>query len=130
VALRVGELLDESLVVDQSTGLKDEAAKYRITQSGETWDLSKIDFEKLKEEFKCTPHKNIEIADLRSFIQKKLEQMMKENGSRADFATLRPEPIPISSTRPCAAPAVRSRNGIKFFWRIVNSITCGRIRRL
>ena len=27
---------------------------------------------------------------------------------------LRPEPIPISSTRPCAAPAVRSRNGAKW----------------
>lgn len=87
VALRVGELLDESLVVDQSAGLKDDASNYRITQSGKTWDLSKIDFEKLKEEFKCTPHKNIEIADLRAFIQKKLEQMLKENASRTDFAT-------------------------------------------
>jgi type I restriction enzyme R subunit len=87
VALRVGELLDESLVVDQSTGLKDDVSKYQITQSGRTWDLSKIDFEKLKEEFKCTSHKNIEIADLRAFIQKKLEQMLKENASRTDFAT-------------------------------------------
>jgi type I restriction enzyme, R subunit len=87
VALRVGELLDESLVVDQSAGLKDDGSKYRITQSGRTWDLSKIDFEKLEEEFKCTPHKNIEIADLRAFIQKKLEQMLRENASRTDFAT-------------------------------------------
>jgi len=31
VALRVGELLDESLVVDQSQGLKDNATKFRIT---------------------------------------------------------------------------------------------------
>jgi len=85
--LRVGELLDESLVVDETTGLKDDASNYRITQSGKTWDLSKIDFEKLEEEFKCTPHKNIEIADLRAFIQKKLDQMLKENASRTDFAT-------------------------------------------
>jgi type I restriction enzyme R subunit len=87
VALRVGELLDESLVVDASAGLKDDATKFRIAQSGKTWDLSKIDFDKLKEEFKETPHKNIEIADLRAFIQKKLEQMLKENASRTDFAT-------------------------------------------
>ena len=79
--------MPESLVVDESAGLKDGASKYRITQSGNTWDLSKIDFEKLEEEFKCTPHKNIEIADLRAFIQKKLEQMLKENASRTDFAT-------------------------------------------
>jgi type I restriction enzyme, R subunit len=100
VALRVSELLDESVVVDQSTGLRDEPAvmnqstgrrdestRYRITQSGKTWDLSKIDLEKLQEEFKCARHKNIEIADLRAFIKKKLDQMLKENASRTDFAT-------------------------------------------
>jgi type I restriction enzyme R subunit len=87
VAVRVGELLDESLVVDASAGLKDDPEKYRITQSGKTWDLSKIDFEKLKEDFTCAPHKNIEIADLRGFIQKKLDQMLKENASRTDFGT-------------------------------------------
>lgn len=97
VALRVGELLDESLVVDEASkqysseqttaSVKETGPKYRLTQSGKTWDLSKIDFEKLEEEFKCAPHKNIEIADLRAFIQKKLEQMLKQNASRTDFAT-------------------------------------------
>ena len=91
VALRVGELLDESLVVDDSSVVKEdftgETRKFGITESGRTWDLSKIDFNKLKEDFKTKPHKNIEIADLRAFIQKKLEQMLKENASRTDFAT-------------------------------------------
>ena len=68
-------------------GMLKSMPKYRITQTGKTWDLSKIDFEKLKEDFKTAPHKNIEIADLRAFIQKKLEQMLKENASRTDFAT-------------------------------------------
>jgi type I restriction enzyme R subunit len=86
VALRVGELLDESLVVDAADALKDQAG-FRIKQSGKTWDLSKIDFEKLKVDFKHTPHKNIEIADLRAFIQKKLDQMLKQNATRTDFAT-------------------------------------------
>jgi type I restriction enzyme R subunit len=82
VALRVGELLDESLVVDEST-----VVKFGITQSGKIWDLSKIDFEKLKEDFKVSSHKNIEITNLRAFIQKKLEQMLRENATRTDFAT-------------------------------------------
>jgi type I restriction enzyme R subunit len=86
VALRVGELLDESLVVNAADELHDQAG-FRIKQSGKTWDLSKIDFEKLKGDFKTTPHKNIEIADLRAFIQKKLEQMLKQNATRTDFAT-------------------------------------------
>jgi type I restriction enzyme R subunit len=41
----------------------------------------------LKEDFKTAPHKNIEIADLRAFIQKKLEQILKANATRTDFAT-------------------------------------------
>ena len=87
VALRVGELLDESLVVDESRTVKEDSEKFRITQTGKTWDLSKIDFEKLREDFQAAPHKNIEIADLRAFIQKKLDLMLQENAARADFAT-------------------------------------------
>jgi type I restriction enzyme R subunit len=86
VSLRVGELLDESLVVDAADALHDQAG-FRIKQSGKTWDLSKIDFAKLKADFKTKPHKHIEIADLRAFIQKKLEQMLKQNTTRTDFAT-------------------------------------------
>jgi type I restriction enzyme R subunit len=84
VALRVGELLDESLVVDDSTVIRE---RFGITRSGKSWDLSKINFDKLKEDFKVSSHKNIEITDLRAFIQKKLEQMLKENATRSDFAT-------------------------------------------
>ncbi len=86
VAQRVSELLDESLVVDDGGTLKESKPEFRITQSGKTWDLSKINFDKLKEDFKTASHKNIEIADLRAFIQKKLEQMLRENATRADFA--------------------------------------------
>jgi type I restriction enzyme R subunit len=84
VAIRVGDLLDESLVVD---GKLDGKPEFRITQSGNTWDLSRINFEKLKEDFQQSKYKNIEIADLRAFINHKLDQMLKENSTRTDFAT-------------------------------------------
>ena len=88
VALRVGELLDESLVVDDGGALKDSKPELRITQSGKTWDLSKINFDKLQEDFQNRiAQKTFEIADLRAFIQKKLEQMLKQNATRTDFAT-------------------------------------------
>ena len=88
VALRVGELLDESLVVDEGMMREDSAKpECRIMQSGKTWDLSKINFDKLREDFKTAPRKNVEIADLRAFIEKKLEQMVKENATRTAFAT-------------------------------------------
>ena len=67
--------------------VEDSKPEFRITQSGKTWDLSTINFEKLREDFIEAPHKNIEIADLRAFIKQKLEQMLKVNASRTDFAT-------------------------------------------
>jgi type I restriction enzyme R subunit len=49
VALRVGELLDESFVVDDGGALKDSSKpEFRIKQSGGTWDLSKVNFDKLQ----------------------------------------------------------------------------------
>lgn len=86
VSIRVGELLDESLVVD-APSMVNETPEYRINPTGKTWDLSRINFDKLKEDFQQARHKNIEIADLRAFIELKLEQMMRQNAARADFAT-------------------------------------------
>ena len=54
VSLKIAELLDESVVVDDSQkfNAKEYQAEFQIVQKGKTWDLSKINFEKLKEEFK------------------------------------------------------------------------------
>jgi type I restriction enzyme R subunit len=85
---KVSDLLDESLVVADGT-LKEEnnaGAGFKIKQNGKSWDLSKIDFDKLKDEFKKATYKNIEIADLRAFLEKKLAEMLNRNRSRRDFA--------------------------------------------
>ena len=87
VGVRVGELLDESLIVDRSTATHEPTPQFRIAESAKVWDLSKIDFEKLTKDFKESAYKNIEIADLRAFIQKKLDEMLKANAGRTDFAT-------------------------------------------
>jgi type I restriction enzyme R subunit len=89
VARRIGELLDQSVVVDWQSGSwqADRASPvYQIVQKGRVWDLSRIDFDKLRAEFAATEYKNIEIADLRAFIARKLEQMLQANVMRADFA--------------------------------------------
>jgi len=85
---KINELLDESLIVDDQTfnQLKEEKEGWKITQSGKGWDLSKIDFEKLKADFKQAQYKNIEIADLRAFLEKKLQDMLNSNRTRRDFA--------------------------------------------
>ena len=88
ISLRIAELLDESVVVNDAEAFKARQynAEYQIIQKGRTWDLSKISFDKLREEFRQATYKNIEIADLRAFLQHKLELMMQQNATRTDFA--------------------------------------------
>lgn len=83
---KVEELLDESIVVKEDAEVKEAGGGFKIKQSSKNWDLSKIDFDKLKSEFKAATYKNIEIADLRAFLEKKLEDMLNKNRTRRDFA--------------------------------------------
>jgi type I restriction enzyme R subunit len=50
------------------------------------YDLTLLDYDKMREEFKNWPHKNMEIRDLSEFIGHKLEQMLSQNGERRSFA--------------------------------------------
>ena len=86
---RVNDLLDESVIVDseQFKGSREEdKTTYRIRQTSKGWDLSKIDLDKLREEFKQASYKNIEIADLRAFLEHKLKEMLDQNCTRQNFA--------------------------------------------
>lgn len=88
VSQKIAELLDESVVVDNTErfDMKEHRAEYKIVQKGKVWDLSKLNFEKLKEEFKAAKYKNIEIAEMRVFIEDKLQKMLAQNHTRVDFA--------------------------------------------
>jgi len=88
ISLKIAELLDQSVVVNDAEAFKARqySAEYQIIQKGKTWDLSKINFDKLREEFKQATYKNIEIADLRAFLQHKLDLMLQQNATRTDFA--------------------------------------------
>ena len=82
---KIADLLDESLIVSDAK-VKDAATGFKINQSGKTWDLSKIDFDNLRDEFKKTEYKNIQITDLRAFLEKKVADMLSRNRTRRDFA--------------------------------------------
>ena len=89
VGRRVSELLDESLVAAGTPPAEeahDGSPGYRIVRSGKTLDLRTLSAEQLREDFKRASHKNIEIADLRAFIERKLEEMLRRNVTRLDFA--------------------------------------------
>ncbi|MEE8059115.1 MAG: type I restriction endonuclease subunit R [Pseudomonadales bacterium] len=120
ISQKIAELLDESLVVDNTEqfAVREHQADYKIVQTGKTWDLSTIDFEKLKEDFAEAQYKNIEIAEMRAFIEDKLRQMMEQNHTRVDFAQKLQEIIDKynsggSSTENCMEDLMRFTQGMK-----------------
>ena len=92
---RISQLLDESIVaqeeekesklISDAESIAAEGPTYAI-KAWKQIDLSKLNIEKLREEYKEAPHKNIEISDLRAFISDKLQQMMERNVTRTSFA--------------------------------------------
>lgn len=54
-------------------------------QSGKLFDISHIDFEKLRSEFGKNPNKNTAVQSLKDAIDKKLRRMMAQNPLRTDF---------------------------------------------
>jgi type I restriction enzyme, R subunit len=85
VSRRISQLLDDSVLATNKKAA-DNQPEFKIVQTGKTWDLSKVNMDTLKAEFKKSEFKHIEITDLRAFIEKKLQQMLERNVTRIDFA--------------------------------------------
>lgn len=76
IILQLQRIVDESVVIDAK----------EVKEPKEVYvDLSSLDFEKLKAAFAKTPRKNTLVFDLQRAVEKKLEQMMKENPLRYTF---------------------------------------------
>lgn len=87
VELKIAQLLDESVVTSEDNPQTAEnPEQFKIVQIGKTWDLSKVNTDKLKEEFAKSEFKHIEIADLRAFIEAKLQKLLERNITRVGFA--------------------------------------------
>jgi type I restriction enzyme R subunit len=87
IKLKISELLDQSVVTANPEEFSEFfKPDFTLIKKGKVLDLSKLDCAKLKEEFGQKEYKNIEITNLREFIQKKLEQMIRVNSTRINFA--------------------------------------------
>ncbi|MBK7025108.1 MAG: type I restriction endonuclease subunit R [Sulfuritalea sp.] len=77
-----------SQVMGQINGLLDESITgHAIRESGPpALDLSKINFEALANRFKASKHKNTDLEVLKAAIRAQLENMIRLNRTRADFA--------------------------------------------
>lgn len=88
---KINDLLDTSILTDGDWQIEGETliAKegfpgYSLSASSEL-DLSKIDFEKLRNQFKERKRKNTEFTDLRGLLETKLKQMIAQNKTRGHF---------------------------------------------
>ncbi|MCB9759142.1 MAG: type I restriction endonuclease subunit R [Alphaproteobacteria bacterium] len=56
-------------------------------ESGKVYDISHIDFDRLKAEFAKNPNKNTAVQSLKEAIDRKLQRMVQQNPLRTDFYT-------------------------------------------
>lgn len=83
VRVKVDKLLDESILKDEDT-VEEEGTAYEITKHKQI-DLRSFDIDKLRAEFKERNDKHIAFADLRHFLEIKLQHMIRENKTRTRF---------------------------------------------
>ncbi|OCK52251.1 hypothetical protein BA768_12930 [Chryseobacterium sp. CBo1] len=79
---KIENLLDSSVI--GKGDLREPDVQYLMGQSKQI-DLSKLNFESLRNEFPDIKHKNIAFADLRELMEIKLTQMMAQNKTRGSF---------------------------------------------
>ena len=82
------EKADISDIIRQLHGIVDEAIELRdTTEVADTkpYDISKIDFERLRKEFERSPAKNTATQTLRQVVENRLKHLLEKNPLRTDF---------------------------------------------
>ena len=73
-------------LLDQSVLVTDDAHGFIIDVKGKEIDIFKMDVSELRAKLQKRKNKNLVIADLRKYIEKQLEMMMRRNVTRTNFA--------------------------------------------
>lgn len=68
-------------VVDMAIETKSE----RAAEEGAPYDISRIDFDKLKKEFECSPAKKTTVQTLKQAVETRLQRLLQQNPLRTDF---------------------------------------------
>jgi len=72
---RLHEVVDEAI----------ETRSDSVTEETAPYDISKIDFDRLRQEFERSPAKRTTVQDLRQAIDKRLLRLLQQNPLRTDF---------------------------------------------
>ena len=79
---------DNSALMSQISDIvSNHVSVTRVIHSADSkkFDISKIDFDRLRKEFEKAPRKNLLMMDLQQLIEQRLAQMLKENPLRIDY---------------------------------------------
>ena len=82
------EKADISHIIKQLHGIVSDSVELIDSGNGERWrlyDISAIDFRRLRQEFAGIPHKNTQVQNLKHAIEKRLAFMIAQNPLRTDF---------------------------------------------
>lgn len=79
----IAVLRDLQGAVDEAITLADETPV--IAEDRSTYDISKINFDRLRQEFEKKERKNTAVQSLRQKIERQLQRMVSQNPTRVDF---------------------------------------------
>ena len=82
------ERADITDIIRQLHEVVDEAIKpqpYRVAEKPRTYDISKIDFDRLRREFERNPAKRTTVQNLKNAIEQRLQRLLQQNPLRTDF---------------------------------------------
>lgn len=82
------EKADISDIIRQLHQVVDEAIKThpdRVGEYSEVYDISKIDFDRLRQEFERAPAKRTTVQNLKTAIEQRLQRLLLQNPLRTDF---------------------------------------------
>ena len=82
------EQADISDIIRQLHQVVDEAidtTSDRVADRSEPYDISRVDFDRLKQEFESSPKKRTTTQNLRQAVEQRLQRLMEQNPLRTDF---------------------------------------------
>ena len=82
------ELADITEIIRELHGVVDEAIKVHgpgPDEQDKLYDISKIDFDRLRKEFERSSKKNTLVQNLREVVEKRLQKLLMQNPLRTDF---------------------------------------------
>ena len=82
------EKADITDIIRQLHGVVDEAIETQPDRAGEEskpYDISKIDFDRLRKEFERSPAKRTTVQNLKQAIEQRLQRLLAQNPLRTDF---------------------------------------------